>query len=60
LRCNFSGEIKSGAVIVCQKAIWDKPEETLKFYLNGNGNGDAADGCATHKERFSSFFFSAL
>jgi FkbM family methyltransferase len=41
LRRNFSGEIKSGAVIVCQKAIWDKPEETLKFYLNGNE--DAAD-----------------
>lgn len=41
LRRNFSDEIRNGTVIVCQKAIWDKPEVTLKFYLNGNG--DAAD-----------------
>jgi len=41
LRRNFSDEISRGAVIVCQKAIWDKPEMTLKFYLNGNE--DAAD-----------------
>ncbi len=41
LRRNFSDQIKSGSVIVCQKAIWDRPEATLKFYLNGNE--DAAD-----------------
>jgi len=41
LRRNFSDEIKSGTVVVCQKAIWDKPDMTLKFYLNGNE--DAAD-----------------
>lgn len=46
LRRNFSGEIRSGIVIVCQKAIWDKPEMTLKFYLNGNG--DAADSLVWH------------
>ncbi len=28
-------------MVVCQKAIWDKPEMTLKFCLNGNQ--DAAD-----------------
>jgi FkbM family methyltransferase len=41
LRRNFSNEIKSGTVIMCEKAIWDKPDMTLKFYLNGNE--DAAD-----------------
>lgn len=41
LRRNFGNEIRSGSVIVCQKAIWDKPNETLKFYINGNE--DAAD-----------------
>ncbi|MBZ5595700.1 MAG: FkbM family methyltransferase [Acidobacteriia bacterium] len=41
LRRNFSDEIRNGTVIVCQKAIWEKPEMTLKFFLNGNG--DAAD-----------------
>jgi FkbM family methyltransferase len=48
LRRNFSNEIKSGAVIVCEKAIWDKPGETLKFYLNGNQ--DAADSLVWHGE----------
>jgi FkbM family methyltransferase len=41
LRRNFSHEIRSGTVVVCQKAIWDKPDNVLKFYINGNE--DAAD-----------------
>jgi FkbM family methyltransferase len=41
LRRNFSSEIKRGTVVVCQKAIWEKPDKTLKFYINGNE--DAAD-----------------
>jgi FkbM family methyltransferase len=49
LRRNFSQEIKSGAVIVCQKAIWDKPGMTLKFYINGNQ--DAADSLIWHAKR---------
>ena len=48
LRRNFGDEIRSGTVVVCEKAIWDKPELTLKFYLNGNQ--DAADSLVWQRE----------
>ena len=41
LRRNFAEEIRNGSVVVCEKAIWRVPGETMKFFLNGNS--DAAD-----------------